>query len=187
MSTPSANSLKGRIYLAIMARLSEVLKYDEDEVERDIPSLRWIDKNMGQFNRPEMHDSIPLPGILISFPGTGWKSLSQNHQQGVMRVRIEIGYENYASSFDGSPDIESAIRFFEFNEAVHQALQGWSCPGMTSMERVADEEDDDHGAMIVTALEYETTIEDRSASKMRSTTRVETNIIPTFHSPQETN
>lgn len=180
MSQPVANSLKGRLYLALAERLRDKLTYDESEQQRALPSLRWIDKQAGQFRRPEMSLPIPSPAILISFPGTAWSSIGKGHQQGEMRIRIEIGFQNYADAFDGSPNIEQAIQFFEFNEAVHQALQGWSTTFITSLERVLDEEDDDHGALIITALEYQTSILDKSASKTIGTTIVEKELIPKF-------
>jgi len=180
MSNPSADSLKGRIYLALLSRLTSQLSYTTEEDPRPIPSLAWVDKNHGQFNRPEMHLPVPMPAILISFPDTEWEHVGRGWQKGRMRIRVEVGYENYADSFDGSPNIEEAIRFFEFNEATHQALQGWSCPGITTLERVADAEDDDHGNVIRTILEYETSVEDRSASKDRGTQEAEGSIIPKF-------
>lgn len=180
MSQPTANSLKGKIYLALAKRLRDKLSYDESEVTKSIPSLRWIDKQAGQFRRPEMALPVPSPAILISFPGTSWKTTGKGHQQGDMRIRIEIGYQNYADAFDGSPNIEEAIKFFEFNEAVHQALQGWSTSMMTSLDRVMDEEDDDHGALIVTAFEYSTSIQDKSGSKEAGSTLANESLIPKF-------
>lgn len=180
MSQPEASSLKGKIFLALSKRLRDKLSYDETEEQRPIPSLKWIDKQAGQFRRPEMALPVPSPAILISFPSTNWKTIGKGHQQGEMRVRIEVGYQNYADAFDGSPNIEQAIKFFEFNEAVHQALQGWSTTQMTSLDRVLDEEDDDHGALIVTAFEYQTSIQDKSGSKEVGTQLADKEILPKF-------
>ena len=76
--------------------------------------------------------------------------------------------ENYADSYTGSINQDKALAFFEFNEKVHQALQGLCGTYFGALARVADEDDQDHKNVIVTVFEYETTIIDSSANTKKS-------------------
>ncbi len=143
------------------------------ETETTLPRLQWVDKNMGQLQKMEQFNTIPMPAILIEFGYGSWQTLGRQQQTGEVTLRIYTLYENYADSQQGSINQNQALLFYDFTEHVHKALQGFGAANFTSLQRTADEEDNDHGNMIVSVSEYSTIITDDSASKENNTLLVE--------------
>lgn len=170
-------SVKGKIFKLLAAYLMEKLQFDQVVSEDNpfpIPNLRWVDKQMGQFNHPELSQLVPLPAILIGFRKTNWQSESRRVQRGDSVLTFWVYFENYADSFQGSMNQDLALQFFEFNEAVHQALQGFDIPGLiTALDRISDEDDEDQDMIIGTIFEYSTIISDDSADEHRHYVAVE--------------
>jgi hypothetical protein len=168
-------SIKAKIFKQLSAYLMAKLQFNQVVSINNpipIPNLKFVDKQMGQFNSPDLYHASPLPCILISFGRTTWNSDSRQQQSGDSIIRFYIYFENYADSFQGSLNQDKALQFFEFNEKVHQALQGLSGYGYTQLERVSDEDDQDHDMIIGTVFEYSTTITDDSADDARNHTTV---------------
>src|SRR5690606_1168467 len=119
-------SVKKDIFKTVGQHLIEtVIPVTGREDLPDLPGLQWFDKQMGQFDNPELSFSLPLPAVLIEFAPFVWSTIGQNQQKGEGIIRFYIYYENYANSFTGSLNQDIALCFFEFTEMVHQALQGY--------------------------------------------------------------
>lgn len=148
-------STKADIFKAIQDRLYEKLQGIE-------PFERiWVDKNMGQLASVDQHDTFPLPGILISYGRGQYRNLSKGVQEWQGTMRLELIYETHSHSTTDSEDRDLAMEFFEFNQQVHDALEGFSGDDFTSLMRVADEEDTSHTTVIVSVLEYQFSFIDR--------------------------
>jgi hypothetical protein len=144
----------------------------EAYLKKEIPTLKWFDKDRGQFN-DLTNNLMPFPAILFSYGNTPYETLSNKVQKGSVTLRFKIGYENYADSFIGSINQEKALEFFDLNESVYIALQGLSTTYLRNLERSADEDDDDHKNVIVTILEFTGTLIDDSAEEGKNFTLVE--------------
>lgn len=154
-------SVKKEIFKNIGTYLMAKVK----EVE-GLPDLKWFDKQMGQFDVPELSYALPLPSVLMEFGEFAWETNVANAQSGQGRIRFYIYFENYSNSFTGATDQELALRFFEFTEAVHKALQGYSIPGlMTALERINDNEDIAQDMVITSIVDYSCTINDASTNR----------------------
>lgn len=154
-------SIKKEIHLAISNYLLDTLKGMES-----LPDLQWVDKDMGQLNW--IDDIVfPRPAILIGFGRTSWENVSKGLQQGTSTIIFKVILDNYADSFTGSPNQELALQFFEFNQMVHDALQGLEGSNFTPLMRTADEEDEEHANFIVSVLEYSTMITDTTFAPER--------------------
>ncbi len=153
-------SIKGTIYTEIADRLFAKLSFAP---EAELPSLRWVDKENGQFRLMDQGFPIPLPAITIGFARAEYTSNGQNVQEGQATIRIRIGYESYADSFEGSSNQAESLKYYEFQEQVYAALQGFSGTNFSALERVAEEDDEDHDAMIVTIIDFATMITDTGA------------------------
>jgi hypothetical protein len=169
-------SVKGDIFRQLSTYLMETLQ-NYDPVahpegvflpEMNLPGLAWVDKQMGQMNHPELSQLVPLPAILIGFRKTTWNSESRRVQKGDSVLTFWVYFENYADSFTGSINQDIALRFFEFNEQVHLALQGYDGDLFTRLDRISDEEDEEQDMIIGTLFEYSTIISDRSADEHRN-------------------
>ena len=144
----------------------------ETYLKQQIPTLKWFDKDKGQFN-DLINNLMPFPAILFSFGNTPYETMSNKVQKGKVTLRFKIGYENYADSFIGSINQEKALEFFDFNEKVYKALQGLSTTYLRNLERSSDEDDDDHKNVIVTIFEFTGTLIDDAAEEGKNFTLVE--------------
>jgi len=84
-----------------------------------------FDKYRGQLDTPGIF-TFPRPAIFMSFGRFEWESGINGTQRGTGVIKFRIAVENYADSFEGSFNQDLALEFFEFNEKVHEALQGLS-------------------------------------------------------------
>ncbi len=144
----------------------------ETYLKAQIPSLKWFDKDKGQFEDTS-NNVMPYPAILFSFGNTPYTTLSNKVQKGAVTLRFRIGYENYADSFNESINQDKALEFFNFNEKVYKALQGLSTTYLRNLERSSDEDDTDHKNVIVTIFEFTGTLIDDSAEEGKNFTLVE--------------
>lgn len=152
----------------------------QDHLVASIPSLQWIDKNMGQIATMDQQLPIPMPGILIGFGSTQWLTISAGLKQGQAIISIITLYENYADSFTGSVNQDIALSYFDFTELVTTALEGFSGPNFTPLILIADQEDEDHANFIVTVLQFSTVITNTS-SVNKNTTTVEPELSVTYN------
>lgn len=136
----------------------------ETYLKQKLTDLKWFDKDKGQLENINNH-VMPFPAILMSYGRTTWKTESKGIQKGVGILRFKIAYESYEDSFSGSVNQDKALAFFEFNEKVHEALQGLSTTYVKGLERITDEDDENHKNIIVTVFEYACTIFDNSAQE----------------------
>jgi len=135
--------------------------------ELALPGLRWFDKQMGQFSNPELAQSIPLPCILMEYQGFDWVTVGKNQQRGTGNIRFYIYFENYADAFTGSVNQTLALRFFEFTEQAHLALQGFTLQDMTALVRVSDNEDSAEDMVITSQVDYGTILTDAATDIAR--------------------
>ncbi|MBD3748954.1 MAG: hypothetical protein IE931_05615 [Sphingobacteriales bacterium] len=163
--------IKKDIYKAIGDHLMATLKN-----LTGLPDLAWYDKQMGQFSQPELAYVVPLPAVLIEFGQFTWTTEGANTQKGEGIIRFYVYFENYSNSFNGALDQELALRYFEFTEAVHQALQGFSTTDVMPLQRVTDGEDVDQDMIITNIVEYSTTIFDRATNRKRNFTDVDPDV-----------
>lgn len=127
-----------------------------------IAELEHVDKYRGQLSDTNNY-IFPRPAVFISFGRFDYTTLTKGAQEGIGIIRVRVVVENYAEAFDGSINQELALVFLEINEKVHEALQGLSGTYFSGLNRIMDEEDEDHGNLIVTVMEYECNLKDDSA------------------------
>lgn len=144
-----------------------VKKHTQKEIgsflKQEVQNLEFVDKYRGQLDSPGIF-TFPRPAVFISFGRFEWESQVNGSQLGSGLIKIRIVVENYADSYEGSINQDLALDFFDFNEKVHEALQGLSGTYFSSLNRITDEDDEDHGNLIVTIMEYQTTLIDNSAN-----------------------
>ena len=136
-----------------------VFKEISDRLESHVSELVYIDKDRGQIEKENVI-MVPKPAVLIAFMRFEWSDIGAGIKQGKGIIRVRVICENYAESYSGSIDQELALAFFDLNEKVDEALEGFSGTKFSEMKKVADEDDLDHNNIIITVYEYETTITD---------------------------
>lgn len=158
-------SIKKDIFLQLGSYLTQNLK----NLPGGLPDLAWFDKQMGQFTHPADFYALPLPCILMEYQQFTWQTTGNNQQRGTGNIRFYTYFENYANSFTGSVDQQTALSFFEFTEQLNLLLQGYTLPGMTPLERVGDNEDNAQDMIITSWVDYATVITDTSTDASRHT------------------
>ncbi|WP_394749496.1 hypothetical protein [Spongiimicrobium salis] len=149
-------SVKGTTYLEVTEHLKTT-----------VPAIKWVDKDRGQLEDPA-NFIFPRPAVFVSFGFGNYENLGKGVLKGEKRLRIRTVYENYADSHTGSINQEKALAYFEFDEAVHVALEGFSGTHFTGLTKVADEDDLDHANLIVGLFEYQMQLVDDSAASSRN-------------------
>lgn len=157
-------SIKGKIFKEIATHL-----------ETEVPELIYIDKERGQLEK-ENELLVPKPAVLIAFLRFEWSDIGNGVKEGKGSIQIRTAIENYAESYSGSIDQDAAISFFELNEKIDNALEGFSGDNFSALAKIADEDDLDHSNTIVTVFEYETTIIDDS--KACDSNMIEVDAVP---------
>jgi len=156
-------SIKKDIFKAIGTHLMATLQNMPG-----LPNLAHYDKQMGQFTSPELALVLPLPCVLIEFGNFNWETIGRNNQKGEGVISFSVYFENYANSFTGSLNQDIALQFFEFTEAVHVALQGYGLDFMAPLNRIGDAEDTEQDMIIMSVINYQTTIKDLTTDTRRS-------------------
>ncbi|MBB6131345.1 hypothetical protein [Mucilaginibacter lappiensis] len=159
-------SIKKDLFKQIGAYLMATLK--DLPLELNLPDLQHFDKQMGQFTNPELSYAIPLPCVLMEYGQFNWKTVGKNQQRGDGYIRFYLYFENYADSFTGSVNQELALQFFEYSEQLNMALNGFSLPGMKSLERVSDNEDTAQDMIITSMVDFGTVIDDIASDYTRN-------------------
>lgn len=131
-------------------------------LKNNVSALEFVDKYRGQLDNTN-NFVFPRPAVFLSFGRFDYESLTSGNQTGKGVVRARIVVENYADAFEGSINQDLALAFFDINEKVHEALQGLSGTYFGSLNRIMDEDDESHGNLIVTVMEYECNLIDDSA------------------------
>ena len=135
-----------------------------EHLKATVTTLKWVDKYRGQLDDPR-NFVYPRPAAFVSFgPGT-YEDQGGNTLKGDKVLRVRTVYDNYADSHTGSLNQAKALAYFEFDEAVHKALQGFSGTYFSGLSKISDEDDEDHGNLIVQVMEYRMTLIDASAAK----------------------
>ncbi|WP_348814081.1 hypothetical protein [Flavobacterium maritimum] len=165
-----------------------VKKHTQKEIgaflKEQIPALAFVDKYRGQLDTPGIF-TFPRPAVFISFGRFEWESMVNGSQRGEGLIKFRIVVENYADSYEGSVNQELALDFFEFNEKVHETLQGLSGTYFSNLDRKTDEDDEDHGNVIVTIMEYQTTLIDNSANEIKNYVLVDPALNVEYKNKQE--
>jgi hypothetical protein len=153
-----------------------------DRIKEELPDV-WVDKNMGQIATIDRFDSFPLPAVLVEFGQSEYKTVSKGVQGVKTVLRFHLLFENWAASHAESEDSELALRYFDFTEAVHEALEGFGGENFASLTRVADEEDNNHESVVITVVEYALSYVDSSKADSHKTTEVNPDLIVEHKKP----
>jgi hypothetical protein len=179
-------SVKKDIFLEMSAyAMAKLQTYDANlhpqgafTPEMALPGLAWFDKQMGQFTAPDLATAMPLPCILMEYQPFNWRRIGKGVQHGTGSIRLYIYFENYASSFNGSFNQQTALNFFMFTEQVNAIFEGYSIENkMMKLERISDNEDTAEDMIITSTVDYGTVIYDKSIATFNGGVPVDANLI----------
>jgi hypothetical protein len=139
-------------------RYKEIIYKDLSKLLKDkVSELLWVDKEQGQFDSDREFD-LPMPAATINFNETRWQKVGKTQRNGEVVIQIRTAYLQYAQSHVDSSDFDEALKFWDFNAKVVEALEGMSGSCYSSLELISDLEPDDHRDLIVSVFLFSTNV-----------------------------
>jgi len=123
------NALLGNIWLTIQTQLAT------------ITDLKFIDLDTGQLEYKDSQErpAVLLPCALFDFVKSDYTDLSLNVQEGDLLLEVRIGVNPFtqATQYFTDTQKENALNFFNIEQEVYVALQGWATQYFGPMSRVS--------------------------------------------------
>ncbi|QCW20340.1 hypothetical protein [Flavobacterium phage FPSV-S1] len=136
-------SAKLEFYDAVKNRLLEKVK--------TIKTVRLFNS---QFDNENVEDAFEYPAVFIQFLSVPWTSKAKGLQEAAAVIRLNVGFHSLKTE-------EREI--FLLLEEIHKALQGFGSENLFGfIDRVNEEQDIDHGNVIVWLVDYGAVITDTS-------------------------
>lgn len=112
MNSPYAN-----LFLAI-----------QDRILDQVPEIKYIDQNMGQYMQEEFRKNMLFPCVLINFPNTDFSEMQGNNQFGDLTIVATLFHDiwNNTNSITPLAVKEAGLQYLEIDQKLFMALQGWN-------------------------------------------------------------
>lgn len=110
-------SLFAQLFLAI-----------QEHIKNNVPSIKWIDQDLGQLDFYETRPAIQFPCVLIDFPQAVYSNESQLVQWADVQVNIRLAFAPFTSANSVAPDVskEKALEYYDLENALYKALAGFT-------------------------------------------------------------
>ncbi|MCY4418888.1 MAG: hypothetical protein OXB93_03465 [Cytophagales bacterium] len=105
---------------------------------REIPGIRWVDWDRGQFRLSEDSESFPLPAVLIHLDRIRWHDPHVDRQSGELTMHIDLYLDSRGDVFSVSPDEERTLRDLHFLEEIYTRLDSFGNSELSSLCRKED-------------------------------------------------
>jgi hypothetical protein len=108
---------EAELFLAIQERIMD-----------QVPEIKYIDQNMGQYFNEEFRKSMLFPCLLVDFPVTSFSGLQGNNQLAEPSITVTLFHDIWNNTSSITPiDIKKAgLKYLGINQKIYMALQGWS-------------------------------------------------------------
>jgi len=100
----------------------------QKHIKAQVPEVLHIDHDLGQLEGYTHRPEIAFPAVLIDLPDWQTDDLGDNAQQAEGDVIIKLGFAQHlqSSSHFSETHIKEALTYYELEQKIHTALQGWS-------------------------------------------------------------
>lgn len=100
----------------------------QERIKDQVPEIKYIDQNMGQYLNEEFRKNMLFPCLLVDFPVTNFSELQGNNQLGDLTVVVTLFHDiwNHTNNLAPLAIKQSGLKYLEINQKVFMALQGWS-------------------------------------------------------------
>lgn len=144
---------------------AELLLAIQDRIQDQVPEIKYIDQNMGQYLNEEFRKSMLFPCLLVDFPTTGFSALQGNNQLGDASIVVTLFCDIWNNTSSLTPlDIKKAgLNYLAINQKVFMALHGWSPDFCTPFVRVQKKSHNDNEiSLVVKETVFSSSYEDYS-------------------------
>ena len=100
-----------------------------DRLEKEVPSLRWIDEDLGQLNvGNSTRPAVDFPCCLIDSEYSGCRDLTYLCQLVDLKITLKLAFPYQGESYNKAPEKvrEKALDRYAVISEVHDCLQGWT-------------------------------------------------------------
>ena len=97
-------------------------------LKTEVPDIRHIDLELGQLDYYHTRPAVSFPCLFIDFPNTGYEGEGDNVQWADITIVMRLGLDPFSSASSITPDasIEKSLGFFELENQLVAALQGYA-------------------------------------------------------------
>lgn len=137
----------------------------QDRIMEQVPEIKYIDQNMGQYFNEEFRKSMLFPCLLIDFPVTNYSALQGNNQLANISINVTLFHDIWNNTSSITPiDIKKAgLKYLGINQKVYMALQGWNPDFCTPLIRTQRKSQNGNDAgLLVKETTFDSEFEDYS-------------------------
>lgn len=104
----------------------------EERMQLKVPSIKWVDQDLGQLEEDTDRPSVAFPCVLIDFGSTNYSELHEGEQWADNTLQMRIGFNPYSSAAVATPleQRQKALAYYEIEQQVYQAFQYWDGNGL---------------------------------------------------------
>jgi hypothetical protein len=159
----------------------ELLTDLQDYLKTAVPSIKWIDQDLGQLEHFEYRPAVDFPCLLIDFSNATYSEEGGLVQFGDVNVMFRLGFAPFSQSYAAAPlDVrQQALGYYDIEQDLFEALQGWNNSFTTPFIRMhADTEHRPHDGLRIRLLTFNTAYEDHSAVPLTTKTPARLVVVP---------
>jgi len=100
----------------------------QSRILAEVPEIKYIDQNLGQYMHEEFRKQILSPTVLIDFPVTDFSEMQGNNQFGAVTISVTLFYDIWDNTNSLTPQNikQAGLQYLEVNQKLFMALQGWN-------------------------------------------------------------
>jgi hypothetical protein len=100
----------------------------QERIKNTVEEIDWIEQDFGQDTLDEWRPNVSFPAVLIDFPQTNYSEIGGINQSATVIVSLRLLFAPFSQSYEDAPIevIEDALQFFEIENKIVNALQGWA-------------------------------------------------------------
>lgn len=106
-----------------------------NKLAADVPELRWIDMDTGQYEFFEDNYPVDFPACLIQFPNIDWQDLQRGLQTGDVTVTFRVGFKITEDTHATAPDRAAATDRLKLLNNIHRALHYFNGTAFNALTR----------------------------------------------------
>lgn len=100
----------------------------QDRILDQVPEIKYIDQNMGQYMQEEFRKNMLFPCVLIDFPTTNFSEMQGNNQFADLTIVATLFYDIWNNTNNITPLAvkQAGLKYLETDQKLFMALQGWN-------------------------------------------------------------
>jgi hypothetical protein len=117
--------------------LANLLLDIQTRILAEVPEIKYIDQNLGQYMHEDFRKQMLFPAILIDFPIIDFSEMQGNNQFGVLNISATLFHDVWNNTNSLTPlNIKvQGLKYLEDNQKLFIALQGWNNESCEALNR----------------------------------------------------